>query len=198
MGFVYTVECSFFACSAIFFLRLIDWQVFQETSISVYSFSDNFVCGDGILEMVKLVHHNRVQRAAVECKGSATVEMAIIMPLFLLIFLLIVQVVFYFHDKCVLYATAYETAVVGAQKEHQEYDYSESDLEVHFQDRIKGKLIFFSRVDVSVTKGIERLKIHAEAYHRGWKIHTEQSAMLMRTEEYIYYTETENERSLAK
>lgn len=125
-------------------------------------------------------------------KGSATVEMAYIMPLFLMMFLLIVTVAFYFHDKCVLYAAAYETAVIGAQKERRVNSFSESELTEHFKSRIQGKLIFFSGAEASVEQGLEFLTVHAEASKGNWKIHAEQKAMIMRMEELIYLMGEEN------
>lgn len=121
-----------------------------------------------------------------EAKGSATIEMACIMPLFLSLFLLIITGTFYFHDKCVLYATAYETAVVGAQKKRQENTFSESVLQEYFEDRIEGKLIFFPDAAVSLQETIGVITVQAEAVRGRWKIHAEEKAMLMRTEELIY------------
>ena len=48
-------------------------------------------------------------------RGSVTVEMAYILPTVIMIFLLIVYTVFYYHDKNILNAGAGETAVRGAQ-----------------------------------------------------------------------------------
>ena len=52
-------------------------------------------------------------------RGSVTVEMAYILPTVIMIFLLIVYTVFYYHDKNILNAAAGETAVLGAQLERQ-------------------------------------------------------------------------------
>ena len=121
--------------------------------------------------------------------GSATVEMAYIMPLFFMVFLLIVSAVFFFHDKCVLYATAYETAVIGAQKERGKETNSERELAEHFHARIQGKLIFFAGAEVFVEQGLKTLTVRAEASRGSWKISTEQKAMLMGPEELIYLQE---------
>lgn len=118
--------------------------------------------------------------------GSATVEMAYLMPLFLVLFFLIVTVTFYFHDKCVLYATAYETAVVGAQKEKTEKNDSESELVDYLEERAIKKLIFFADISTSVEKNLEYLTVKVNATKRRWEIHAEANAMLMRTEELIY------------
>lgn len=122
-----------------------------------------------------------------EKRGSATVEMAYIMPLFLSLFLLLVTVVFYFHDKCVLYATAYETAVVGAQHMRGE-ELEDDELTEYVRKRIKGKLLFFPDVKIGIKKNLEYLTIEIQATGKGWKIKAEQKAMRMRPEELIYLT----------
>lgn len=119
-------------------------------------------------------------------KGSATIEMAYIMPVFLGIFFLLVTSVFYFHDKCVLYAAAYETSVLGAQRERLKSVYSEAELEDYFTERTENAMIFFSTADVSVDKNLEYITVEAYASKNNWKIHAESRAMIMRTEELIY------------
>ena len=136
-----------------------------------------------------IVRGNAAIQKSAAIRGSATIEMAYIMPLFLWIFFMIVTATFYFHDKCVMYATAYETALVGAQEARREPAYSEAALTEHFQNRIQGKLIFFSDAGASVEKGLEFLTVQAEASKGSWKICVEEKAMIMRTEELIYYSE---------
>lgn len=50
-------------------------------------------------------------------RGVITVEMSYLIPLILLVFILIIETAFYFHDKNILLGAAAETAVVGAQAE---------------------------------------------------------------------------------
>ncbi len=120
-----------------------------------------------------------------EKKGSATMEMAYIMPLFLSLFLVLVTSVFYFHDKCVLYATAYETAVIGAQNMRGE-ELEDAELEKYLKERTQKKLLFFSDIRIQIKKNLEYLTIQIQAERNGWKIRAEQKAMRMRPEELIY------------
>lgn len=48
-------------------------------------------------------------------RGVITVEMSYLIPIVLIIFLLVVYTVFYYHDKNILIGAASETAVTGAQ-----------------------------------------------------------------------------------
>jgi len=121
--------------------------------------------------------------------GSATIEMAYVMPIFLTVFFLLVTVTFYFHDKCVLYAAAYETAVVGAQRERLEGIYSEEELIEYLMQRTDNKLIFFTTVEAAIDKNLEYVTVDVRASKRDWKIHGTARAMIMRTEEMIYIKE---------
>ena len=48
--------------------------------------------------------------------GSMTVEMSFLMPMILFLIMGCILAVFYYHDKNILGAAAYETAVVGSTK----------------------------------------------------------------------------------
>ena len=48
--------------------------------------------------------------------GSMTVEMSLLMPIILFLILNCILTVFYFHDKNIIAAAAYETSVVGSTK----------------------------------------------------------------------------------
>ena len=51
-----------------------------------------------------------------EFSGMITVEMAYIVPVILFVFFLSVMGIFYYHDKQVIAACAYEAAVTGSTK----------------------------------------------------------------------------------
>lgn len=87
--------------------------------------------------------------------------MSYIMPLFFGMFLLIIQAVFYFHDKTVLTGAACETAVLGAQLERN-YG-TEYDLEKFFRERISEKLIYMDEVEVSVIEENNIIQVYANS-----------------------------------
>ena len=49
------------------------------------------------------------------CKASTVVEMAYLMPVVLLTWILVIFSLFHFHDKSVIAGAAYESAIVGAE-----------------------------------------------------------------------------------
>ena len=117
-------------------------------------------------------------------KGSTVIEMAYIIPLFFLIFIVIVHTVFYFHDKAVLTGAASETAAAGSQlvrrKKTVEYD-----LEKFFQERIRKKLIYITDVDVKIENGEELITVSVSAHRNAMKINIRQSSVTAEPEERI-------------
>lgn len=126
-------------------------------------------------------------------KGSATIEMAYIMPLFLWMFLMIMTAAFYFHDKVILYGAAYETAVTGAELERRE-ESDEVILAEHFQERIKGKLIFFSGASAEIEEGLEKVTVRISAQKGKWRIQGEERATVMRPEILLRHKSKEETR----
>ena len=109
-------------------------------------------------------------------KGSSVVEMAYIMPMFLALFVLIVHTVFYYHDKAVLMGAAAETAVLGTQTERREG--TEYDLEEFFRERIRGKLIYMTDVEVSAAGDEEKTEVTAYAQKSFMKLEVCQRALV--------------------
>ena len=88
--------------------------------------------------------------------------MAYIIPLFFLIFVIIIHTVFYFHDKAVLNGAAAETAVAGAQMIRRKGT-AEYDLDGFFMERIKGKLIYMTDVEVNTTEDEDQITVSVSA-----------------------------------
>ncbi len=76
-------------------------------------------------------------------KGSFTIEAAVIVPLILFIFGVLMHILFYWHDKNILFSTAHETATLGSSR----IEMAEIELEYYFFSRIEGKLLLFERVE---------------------------------------------------
>ncbi len=76
-------------------------------------------------------------------RGSFTIEAAVIVPIILLIFGILLHILFYWHDKIILISTAHETAAVGSSQT----ELSELELEYYFFERMEEKLLLFDRVE---------------------------------------------------
>lgn len=116
--------------------------------------------------------------------GSAVIEMAYIMPVFLFLFLIIVHTTFYFHDKVILTGAAGETAVVGAQLERRKGT-EEYDLEEMFRERINGKLVYMKVQNIEIEKTDERITVEAGASRSFMNFTVCQSAFIAKPEEKI-------------
>lgn len=109
-------------------------------------------------------------------RGSITIEAAVIVPLILTVFALLVTVLFYYHDKNVVAAVAHETVVMGAGKE----DISETELEQYVHARLRGKLLFFS--DVSPKAEVEEKEIALTCQARKKRMSLQVKMSMNRTE----------------
>lgn len=119
-----------------------------------------------------------------EVRGSAIVEMSYIMPVILLLIVMVIHTVFYYHDKAVLNGAASETAVLGAQMERRQGTV-EYDLEEFFRDRIEGKLIFMTDTVVSAKKSDKEVSVEVSASNGRMKLQIRQKAVIARPEEKI-------------
>lgn len=117
--------------------------------------------------------------------GIITVEMSYLIPMVLIVFLLIIYTVFYYHDKNILIEPASETAAVGAQIERRPDKKGQISLEEFYQERIRGKLIFFSGVQVSAGISGKRVEIDAYASRRKMQIHVHQRAAITEPEKAV-------------
>lgn len=76
-------------------------------------------------------------------RGSFTIEAAVIVPLILFIFGVLVHILFYWHDKNILMSTAHETVALGSSRDEM----AEMELKHYFFERVEGKLLLFNRVE---------------------------------------------------
>lgn len=118
-----------------------------------------------------------------ELKGSAVVEMSYIIPMILVLFVMIIHAVFYYHDKAVLNGAAGETAVLGAQTARRKG--TEYDLEEFFHNRTEGKLIYMTDPDVSVEEDEESVTVKASAARSFMRLSIYQRALIVKPEEKI-------------
>ena len=93
-----------------------------------------------------------------EVQGVITVEMAYLMPIIFIVFVLIVYTSFYYHDKQILIGAATETATVGAQQKR--WPGESVDAEQFCRERIGEKLILFAETEVDIYARKKKMKLH--------------------------------------
>ncbi len=118
-------------------------------------------------------------------KGSATVELVYMMPVILLVCVVSIYIMFYFHDKNILIGAVYETAVVGAQKVKWDEEEVTSQLQKLFEERTRGKFIFFAKASVKIEVSDEAVEVRARAEKGRMKMNASQKVTVTSPEEYI-------------
>lgn len=118
-------------------------------------------------------------------KGTAMIEMAYMMPVILFTWMMIIFLLFYYHDKNILSGAAYETAVVGSEIFHEEEEVDPGILGTYFQKRIHNKLLYFAGADVAVKTNDKEIRVQVNAQGKRLKVSLEQRAYLTIPEKQI-------------
>lgn len=116
-------------------------------------------------------------------KGSSVIEMSYIMPLLFSLFVIIINTSFYYHDKAIIGGAAIETAVAGAQLARRSEE--NCDMETLFQQRIYGKLIYMTDVNVKIEVIKNEVQVSAEAERGFMKIKVRRKANIVIPEKKI-------------
>ena len=103
-------------------------------------------------------------------KASATIEASYIVPIIFLIVAALIYVSFYFHDKNIITGAAYETSVAGGAFMRWEEENPESLLQDFYQERMKGKLIFFRKTEVEIKCMKEEVRVTVFASRKRFKV----------------------------
>lgn len=119
------------------------------------------------------------------CKASTVVEMAYLMPVVLLCWMLVVFALFYYHDKSVIAGAAYESAVMGTELWAEETGYRSAKIEDYFRERINGKLLFYRNVEVRIMVDQAEIRVEAEAVKYLMMLHVEEQAAVTEPEKVV-------------
>ncbi|HJH49399.1 TadE family protein [Merdimonas faecis] len=114
-----------------------------------------------------------------------TVEMSVLVPLALFLIMSCILVFFYFHDKNILSAAAYETAVAGSTKAREKGGVDAAELEALFAERIQGKCILFAGAQAGISVSEEEIKVEITAARGGMSLALEHRAAVTEPEKEI-------------
>lgn len=117
--------------------------------------------------------------------GSMTVEMSFLMPVILLLIMGCILTVFYFHDKNILAAAAYETAVVGSTKAREPEGVDAGELQALYAERVNGKCILFPGSSASIRVEQKEIEVQAAAAKGRFKLSVLKRAAITEPEKYI-------------
>ena len=118
-----------------------------------------------------------------EVQGVITVEMAYLMPIIFMVFVLVVYTAFYYHDKQILIGAAAETTTVGAQQKR--WPGESVAAEQFCRERIGGKLILFAETEVTTSVTKEWVDVDSYARKKKMKLYIRQRAPVVNPEKKI-------------
>lgn len=118
-------------------------------------------------------------------KGSMTIEMSVIIPFILVIVMGGIMTLFYYHDKNIIYAAAYETAVVGSMDMREKEFVTEDELSAFCIERLKKKCILMTSYEIKVTIRDEEVIVKISSVKNGYRIQAEKKAPVTRPEKRI-------------
>lgn len=116
-------------------------------------------------------------------RGIITIEASYIMPLILMVIIMILNMVFYFHDKNIVRGAAWETAVIMAQQ--NKFGDQSLTAEDCFKERLGSKLVLFDSAGVEMKTEEKSIIITAKAHHGYLNISAETKASVTFPEDYI-------------
>lgn len=116
-----------------------------------------------------------------ELRGTFTVEAAILIPLFLSVFIVCLQLLFYGHDRVLIGAIAQETIVVGSGRELLETE----EMEDYFQQQVGGRTWLFDHIDAEVEIENHLVQIVCQAKKNGMYVNIKRKACFTEPEKRV-------------
>ncbi len=114
-------------------------------------------------------------------RAAFTIELAYLFPLIMLVFVILLHLLFYYHDKNILLGAAHETAAYGAAMEETD----EGLLENYFAARVKGKLLLFTKLEKEIVLQDEKVTVSCNASKNVMSLCVECSVNQTEPEDYV-------------
>lgn len=100
--------------------------------------------------------------------GSVTVEAAFLVPIIFMVIAVVIQILFYYHDKNVIKGIAHETVVVCSSMD----EILEEDIENYFYDQLGNKLFLFPYVELEVLVEDELIQVSCHSKRGMMQVNT--------------------------
>lgn len=91
------------------------------------------------------------QGETMKYKGSATIELVYIMPVIFLVFMVAVNLSFFFHDKNVLQGLTYEAVLIGSSQYRRYGTVQEEEIYEFLQENAEEKLLYFPIPEIEIS-----------------------------------------------
>lgn len=114
-------------------------------------------------------------------KGSLTIEAAIIVPLAILMFAVVISMLFYYHDKNVITGAVYEVVADGTIQAEP----TKEELGMKLQEKVNKRLLLFSAVYVDAYMDKSKLVMECHAAKNGMTLYVKIAMNRTEPENYI-------------
>ena len=118
-------------------------------------------------------------------KGSATIEILYIMPVIFLMYVSIIYLGFFFHDKNVLQLVATEATAIGQSQYRNMGKLDIEDITVFIQEKANRRLLFFEDPDIQIEEKEKCIYVRLHSCTKRLKITTQKGRILLKPEERI-------------
>ena len=108
-------------------------------------------------------------------RGSVTVEMSFLVPIIFSVIVVVIQILFYFHDKIILEGVVYETVMVCSGKD----EITEEDVNEYFSEALGKRLLMFANIESEVMLEEKEIKMSCSSWRNNMEVHV--SASMKRT-----------------
>lgn len=116
-----------------------------------------------------------------ELPASITVEAALIVPVILFVFGVLLNLLFYYHDKNVVTAVSHDTASYGSYLEEP----NEANLKQYLATQLQGKLLLFQTVQSDIQVKENQIIVCCKTQKNGMLIEAECSVNRTEPQAYI-------------
>ena len=127
-----------------------------------------------------------------ELTGGITVEAALLIPVILFVFGVLLHALFYYHDKNVVKAVTCDTTSYGSYLKEPE----QAALKQYFDEQLSGKLLLFQEVFPDIQISEREIKVSCKSREKGMLIQTE--CAVTRTEPFYYIRQLRKIKKLSE
>lgn len=92
-------------------------------------------------------------------KGSATIELALLMPVLLMVMILLIETSVFLYNRAAVSAAAYVSVLKGIQMEHEGANKIEEKVKSLVDEFLDGKLPFVTSVEKDVKVSLTKVQV---------------------------------------
>ena len=105
------------------------------------------------------MQRNKCGGNKVRFRGSATIEMSILMPMLVVILLLLIYMSFYLYDRTMMYCNAYVAALYGVEDPDESNEESYEKVKARIEELLQGQTIAMTETGMDIQVDYQGIRI---------------------------------------